>query len=515
MEEPQYKILLVEDNKVDQMAFERMVSEENLPYQYEVANSVSQTRDILNNNRFDAIICDYNLGDGTGLDVIEFVEDTPFIFVTGAGDEAIAIKAMKNGASDYLVKDPQRNYLKILPLVVDSAIRNKTAADNLRKTHAQNQQLLSTIPLILIGISPDYQITHWNKAAQQAFGIAADDVITKPFLNCGIKWDWNKIANWITDFHRLDSYSTLENIPYQKPDGKTGCLNIKLSPFTAEPKDQSGFLFLAEDTTQRKILEDQVSKAQKFRSMGQLATGIANEIREPIHTIAHNARFLQGCFNQIYESLGKDERSQAGELSERVKSILGGMLTEIERIGRVIEAMTEFAPTGDCQHENIDINKAVENIVMVTRHYWKDVTEIVTDFDTKLPLLQCPADTVNQLIFDLLTNAADAIAQKNSEQTDDKGLITIRTSQHAKWVQIRITDTGVGIPDEIADRIFEPFFSTKELGRSMGQGLAICRSLVDRLGGMLTFESELGQGTAFTVHLNVAEKPAEVETSVS
>ena len=165
MTEPIYKILLVEDDKIDQMAFERLVEEEKLPYKYEIAGSLSHARDILSGKNFDAIVCDYNLGDGTGFDVLEISNHTPFIFVTGAGEEATAVKAMKKGACDYLIKDAERNYLKVLPLVVESNIKNKIATDTLEKTHAQNQQLLDAMPLILIGINSNYRITHWNRAA--------------------------------------------------------------------------------------------------------------------------------------------------------------------------------------------------------------------------------------------------------------------------------------------------------------------------------------------------------------
>ena len=120
-----YKVLLIEDDIVDQTAFKRLVENEILPYSYSIVDSVSDAKNILSTETFDIIIIDYKLTDGTAFDIINSVTGIPFIIVTGAGDEEIAVKAMKAGASDYLIKDIGRNYLKVLPIVLEKAILNK------------------------------------------------------------------------------------------------------------------------------------------------------------------------------------------------------------------------------------------------------------------------------------------------------------------------------------------------------------------------------------------------------
>ncbi|MFQ6034939.1 MAG: response regulator, partial [Sedimentisphaerales bacterium] len=105
-----YKVLLIEDDKLDQMAFERLVKEQQLPYDYKIAGSFAQARSILDCDKFDVVIADYFLGDGTAFDVLNLTQDTPLVFTTGAGDEEIAVKAMKAGAYDYMIKDGQHNY---------------------------------------------------------------------------------------------------------------------------------------------------------------------------------------------------------------------------------------------------------------------------------------------------------------------------------------------------------------------------------------------------------------------
>jgi len=124
-----YRVLLIEDDKLDQMAFERLVKEQELPYDYSIATSFAQAKSILESDKFDIIIVDYFLGDGTAFDVLDLIEDTPVILVSGGGDEEISVKAMKAGASDYMIKDIERNYLKVLPQVIEKALSHKKAED--------------------------------------------------------------------------------------------------------------------------------------------------------------------------------------------------------------------------------------------------------------------------------------------------------------------------------------------------------------------------------------------------
>ena len=127
-----FSVLLIEDDKVDQMAFKRLVREKDLPYDYSIAGSISEARTVLSAETFDIVITDYLLGDATAFDIFSSITDTPIIFITGAGDEETAVKAMKAGAYDYLIKDPERNYLKILSLTIENAIKRKKAEGHRR-----------------------------------------------------------------------------------------------------------------------------------------------------------------------------------------------------------------------------------------------------------------------------------------------------------------------------------------------------------------------------------------------
>ena len=127
------RLLLIEDDRVDQLAFERAVREERLPYDWSIAGSVAEARAALGARSFDIVITDYTLGDGLATEVFPLMRATPFIVTTASGDEEVAVQAMKTGASDYLIKDPQRNYLKVLPYTVQSALARKRDQDRVEQ----------------------------------------------------------------------------------------------------------------------------------------------------------------------------------------------------------------------------------------------------------------------------------------------------------------------------------------------------------------------------------------------
>ena len=139
------RVLLIEDDIVDQMAFKRSVKNENLLYDYIIAGSALEGKEILNSEKFDIVIMDYNLGDGIAFDIFDSVIDAPIILATGAGDEEIAVKAMKLGAYDYVIKDPDRNYLKILPITIDNAIKHKQNEDDRRMMEIEREKLIAEL----------------------------------------------------------------------------------------------------------------------------------------------------------------------------------------------------------------------------------------------------------------------------------------------------------------------------------------------------------------------------------
>ncbi|MCP4543842.1 MAG: PAS domain S-box protein [Chloroflexi bacterium] len=404
----------------------------------------------------------------------------------------------------------------------------KHGAEALQKAHERNEQLLMAISSILIGVSSDDRVTHWNAPAEIAFGIAATDVIGQPFFECGVPWDWTEIAMRVAECRNGNLPTHLNDIRYIQPSGKDGFLDVTFNPFTGEDLTRPGFLLLGEEITERKILETQLIQAQKLEAIGQLAAGVAHEINTPIQYVGDNTHFIRDAFADVSDLLEKyqcllqaaqdgtvsDEmvtevqsaidKADVAYLSKEITLAIQESLEGILRVTEIVRAMRGFSHPGVEEKTASDINDIISGAITMTRNEWKHVAEIRTDFGVSLPLVPCLPGAFSQVIVNVLVNAAHAIADVVEEKSGDKGTIIARTNHDGDWVEIYISDTGTGIPKEIQSRVFDPFFTTKEVGKGTGQGLAIAHNVVvGRLGGTMTFETRMGQGTTFIIRLPI------------
>jgi signal transduction histidine kinase len=292
---------------------------------------------------------------------------------------------------------------------------------------------------------------------------------------------------------------------------------------------------LQAEIVERKRMEHELAQAQKMESIGHLAAGIAHEINTPAQYVGDNTRFLRDAFGNIGGLLDDLERlleaAKRGEITEsliaevdaNVRSAdvayvkveapkaIQQALEGIERVANIVRAMKEFSHPGNGQKQLVDLNRAVESTLTVSRNEWKYVADLVTDFDPDLPLVSCLPGDVNQVILNLVVNAAQSISNVMENGSQGRGTITVRTRQAGDWVEIRVEDTGTGIPHSIRHKVFDHFFTTKAVGEGTGQGLAIAHAIVvQKHSGTISFESEEGKGTTFIIRLPIAA-PMETE----
>jgi signal transduction histidine kinase len=181
----------------------------------------------------------------------------------------------------------------------------------------------------------------------------------------------------------------------------------------------------------------------------------------------------------------------------------------VKRVANIVNAMKEFAHPGKVEKSPCDLNKEFETTITISANVWKYVAEMERNFDPDLPQVRCHANEINQVLLNLIVNASHAIGDAVGDGSNGRGLIRVATSAKDGYVELRVSDSGTGIPVAVRSRIFDPFFTTKEVGRGTGQGLAIARNtVVDKHGGTLDFETELGKGTTFIVRLPLGTTPA-------
>lgn len=310
-----------------------------------------------------------------------------------------------------------------------------------------------------------------------------------------------------------------------------------ISPVRAQDGEITHFIAVKQDITELRALATQLRQAQKLEAIGQLAAGIAHEINTPTQFIGDNLQFLGvvvGRLELLLESCGRllgacraspsppegvlaeCERAWKAANVEFLRSEIPEALSQsqagIQRITHIVQAMRDFSHPGTEEKTQVDLNRLVDSTLTVSRNEWKYVADLQTDFDPALCAVPCLPGDFNQVILNLVVNAAHAMGQAQSGGRSGKGLLRVVTRAIGGWAEVRISDTGCGIPEEIRERVFEPFFTTKAVGRGTGQGLAIARSvIVDKHGGSLAFDSEVGRGTTFIVRIPLVlpETPSE------
>jgi PAS domain S-box-containing protein len=412
--------------------------------------------------------------------------------------------------------------------IIRDVTERKQMENELIRANEDNERLIAAISSILIGLSASQRVTKWNERAEETFSIARSLVLGRSFRQCGIEWEWERIEKGIGACQQHKELVRLDNVRYLRPDGTDGILGLTLTPIFGRDADFQGLLLLGADITERKLLESQLTQAQKLESVGRLAAGIAHEINTPIQYVGDNTRFLQDAFKDlndlllkyseflraVREDAGTEEAIEEMEMAveeadlsyllEEIPHAIQQTLEGVERVAGIVTAMKAFSHPGGEKKIATDLNKAIESTITVSRNEWKYVADVVTDLDPTLPLISCLPGEFNQAILNILVNAAHAIGDVVADGKSSKGRITVRTRRNETWAEISISDTGPGIPAELRSKVFDPFFTTKEVGKGTGQGLAICHSvIVEKHNGTITCRSEIGSGTTFTILLPV------------
>jgi len=280
------------------------------------------------------------------------------------------------------------------------------------------------------------------------------------------------------------------------------------------------------DVTDQRRLENELAQAQKLESVGRLAAGVAHEINTPVQFVSDSVSFVREAMDDLSQIVDRYRElrtatEQGADIAAAAKAaeeaeddadldyILENAPVALDRardgLGRVaaiVRSMKEFAHPDRKEMAQVDLNQAISSTLVIASNEYKYVAEVETGF-ADLPPVNCYGGEINQVILNLIVNAAHAIGDV-VKGTQAKGRIRVTTRVLDDQVEIAIGDTGKGIPVEVRSRIFDPFFTTKEVGKGTGQGLAIARSVVvDKHGGTLHFETELGQGTTFYIRLPI------------
>lgn len=394
----------------------------------------------------------------------------------------------------------------------------------------------------LIGlVTPDGRWLYRSPSFERLLGHTAEKLASVGLLDLIAPEDQANVTTLLHHCLQRDVRNTGE-FRIRQHDGAWATMEAHVSPFRNAAGLVEGILVVTRDITERRKLEVQLRQAQKLESIGQLAAGIAHEINTPLQFIGDNLRFLGDAFRDldpvvqmcadlvaaaetgtIPPALLATARATLAAASPdylrtEIPKATHDTLAGVQRTSKIVQAMKTFSHPGSTEKIPVDLREAIESTLTISQSEWRDVAEVVTQFDPELPLVHLLAAEFNQALLNLIVNATHAIADVvAAEPARGKGTLTITTRHGGTFAEVRIQDNGTGIPANVQDRIFDPFFTTKPMGKGTGQGLPIARSVVvEQHGGALEFETQPGQGTVFIIRvpLSPAEHPNTPEVAL-
>src|SRR5450432_2079253 len=399
----------------------------------------------------------------------------------------------------------------------------RLAEEALISANRESQMVIDSVPSILISLDCDGRIMEWNRAAEATFSLLKQQVHGLSLVACGIDWASDDVQAEIDLWLQTETVHRYENIRFRM-DGKTRFLGITVSPARQQSNHAWRLLITGADTTERKLLGEQLKQAQKLEAIGQLAAGIAHEINTPIQYVGDNTAFIEESWQAIVSVLDSAQalRSSIPDCNDKsvtlfdeswrqadvpymkteIPRALSQSIDGVRRVAKIVQAMREFSHPGGEEKLAIDINHALETTLTVARNEWRYVADVAMHLDSQMPLVPCHEGEFNQAILNLIVNAAHAIADVVGDGSRGKGTITVSSRCEGDWVEISVQDSGSGIPEKVQSRIFEPFFTTKPIGKGTGQGLALAHAvIVKKHGGKIWFETAKGTGTTFFIRL--------------
>jgi len=431
------------------------------------------------------------------------------------GKKIHSVAAVANKELDYNDDDITR----ITDFLSDtqSVVMQIEAENLLKKSEEKYRNLVELMNEGVLVLDIDLIVTFINTKMSKLIGYESDEIIGHNFdifLHKDSKDDFINQQSL-----RKEGVSDSYEMVLVNKNGEKVFVLSSPTPLLDEGGQFKGSYEVITNISNIKLIEMQLLHSQKMETIGVMAAGLAHEINTPLQYIVGNTSFIQEItekfinFTKAIQSTRTNNSPQNPSdrlrvidkivddfdidfVSEEAPAAISESIEGLNRISSIVLSVKRFSHSDSDGLKNVNVNSEIRNTINVSRNEWKYNAKLVTKFDGNLPELMCIASDFNQVILNLIVNAAHAI-QGKFKSAGCKGEITISTFHDKHFIYITITDNGSGIPDKIKEKIFNPFFTTKEVGRGTGMGLAIVLKIIEKHNGKIWFESKEDEGTTF------------------
>ncbi|KAF1051258.1 MAG: Signal transduction histidine-protein kinase AtoS [Stenotrophomonas maltophilia] len=378
--------------------------------------------------------------------------------------------------------------------------------------------IIDSMPSALIAVDEQLYVTQWNQEASRLSGTSLDDAVNQPvFLAFPSLKPFLLQLTRAAEHHKVER---VERITWALVDSPR---HYALTFYPLMGGTGRGAVIRIDDITERLGMEELMVQSEKMLSVGGLAAGMAHEINNPLGAILHN---VQNIKRRLSPELPKN-LEMAGEVGIRlddlnhyleardIPKLMEGIQYAGSRAAKIVSHMLSFSRRSHRQMSPCELPPLLEQAVEIAGNDF-DLTggfdfkslEIVPQFDPELGPVPAIANELEQVLLNLLKNAAQAIHLRDDEEEGEQGRIILRTRLNPPWAEIQVEDNGCGMPETVRKRIFEPFFTTKEVGQGTGLGLSVSYFIItNNHKGQMEVQSELGQGTCFTIRLPLGDEP--------
>lgn len=428
--------------------------------------------------------------DPDGLDSIgKGYEELNYYVPCVVRDRMVAIIGIGRTTTGAMLTSEDTDLLRALSgyvaVAIDNSLLHKSEmekAEELARLKEFSENIIESVNVGILVVDFDGRITTWNSTLEEVFGIARSRALRRKideiFDADLIETIGNVIGQdgWaIHDTRHIYKYSA------SAEDGRPLTINISLAPFEAARGVVTGTLVVIENVTERAQLEQQLLEREKLSSIGLLAAGVAHEVNTPLAGISSYAQML---LQQVQESDPK-------------RRLLEKIQVQTVRASGIVNNLLNFSRTGDAQFREVEINKVLEDTLQLLEPQLRNTQfQISCTYGELLQPAYGSASKLQQVFMNLILNARDAMPTG--------GRLTINTRAVDTSLVIDFRDTGVGIAPENIARIYDPFFTTKEVGQGTGLGLALSYGIIQEHNGRIFVESRPGEGAHFTIKLPTA-----------
>jgi len=490
------RALLVEDNPGDARLFFELVRETGAGYlKLEHVTRLDKALDRLSSEHFDVVLLDLSLPDEQGLTTLirahAHAPKVPIVILTGLDDEALAVRAVRAGAQDYLVKGRVDGDLLVRSMRY--ATERGRAVEALERREEHYRSLIEhSLDLISI-LNIDGTIRYVSPSHERILGHRLDDLVGRNVFGFVHPDD---LASLKETFGRANGAASLE-FRFRHKDGSWRMLESFGRNLTHVP-GVAGLVVNSRDVTDRKRLEEQLNHSQRLEAVGRLAGGVAHDFNNLLMIIT-------GYSQMLLDGMRPGDPAH-GDLEQVVKAA--------ERATDLTRQLLAFSRRQVVRPVILNLNVLVHDMDRMLRRVIGADIELIAGFAPDLKTVRADPGQIEQVVLNLAVNARDAMPKggKLSLKTENVEATEEFAHTHPSlkvgcYAMLSIKDTGSGMDREVLSRLFEPFFTTKEKGT--GLGLSTSYGIIKQSGGDIWVDSKPGQGTTFRIYLPVAEEPAE------